>query len=197
MKKLKKSYGLDYSILKEEFDVENLDYYIHTAHWRIIDPAIIVSDNAAVYSINLKTVTLDEVIAVKEQPFNLHALRLQRLANGTAVRTAKLDNIPLGGIATWFDVNFEGGIKPSVMSTGPANGYTHWGQQVMHFVSSIPLSKGETTRLNGSIELTRTKENARLYNCRINFRNSRRKTGQDTDSVLMQGAPLEHIYQIP
>lgn len=174
MKKLKKSYGLDYSILKEEFDVENLDYYIHTAHWRIIDPAIIVSDNAAVYSINLKTVTLDEVIAVKEQPFNLHALRLQRLANGTAVRTAKLDNIPLGGIATWFDVNFEGGIKPSVMSTGPANGYTHWGQYALYFLESLDWNSPDTNELSGTFAMYRTPTNPRMYNVHLSMKGGQR-----------------------
>ena len=68
----------------------------------------------------------------------------------------------------------------------------------MHFISSIPLLQGETTRLKGSIELMRTKENARLYNCRIKFASSRRKTGESKDGkVLMQGPDIEHVYQIP
>mmetsp|Transcript_11011 Transcript_11011/g.22233 ORF Transcript_11011/g.22233 Transcript_11011/m.22233 type:complete len:109 (+) Transcript_11011:293-619(+) len=39
--------------------------------------------------------------------------------------------------------------------------------KLFYFQSGIPLMKGQTTHLKGQLEMTRTKENARLYNCRI------------------------------
>ena len=163
-------YDLDYSILRDEFDVENLDYYVRTAQWKIIDPAIIVSDKATVYSMDLKTITLEEAAAVKEQEFYLHAMQLQRLANGTTVRREKLGSIPVGGIAAWFDVSFEGGIKPSVMSTGPENGYTHWGQYAMYFVESLIWDNPETNDLSGTFAMYRTPANPRMYNIHLTMK---------------------------
>jgi len=76
---------------------------------------------------------------------------------------------------------------------------THWGQQVFHLPSAIPLLADETTRLEGTLEMHRTKESARLYNCRFRYVASRRKTGSDKDGddVLMKGKPEELVYQIP
>jgi protein arginine N-methyltransferase 1 len=60
---------------------------------------------------------------------------------------------------------------------------------------SIPLLKGETTRLEGSLEMMRTKENSRLYNVRLQYKSSRRRT--DDDTQLMQSGPHTLVYQIP
>jgi len=70
---------------------------------------------------------------------------------------------------------------------------------VFHLPSAIPLLADETTRLEGTLEMHRTKESARLYNCRFRFVSSRRKTGSDKDGddVLMKGKPEELVYQIP
>jgi len=41
---------------------------------------------------------------------------------------------------------------------------THWGQQVFYLPTTIPLSKGETKQINGTMEMVRSKEYSRLYN---------------------------------
>ena len=75
---------------------------------------------------------------------------------------------------------------------------THWGQQVFHLPSAIPLLADQTTRMNGTLEMMRQKDSARLYNCRFKFVSSRRKTGGDKDgAVLMKGKHEELVYQIP
>jgi hypothetical protein len=56
--------------------------------------------------------------------------------------------------------------------------------------------QGETTTFNGTLEMTRTKENARLYNCRIKYSSSRRKN-DDADHVLMKSGETEQVYTIP
>ena len=64
--------------------------------------------------------------------------------------------------------------------------------------SAIPLLADQTTRINGTLEMMRTKESARLYNVRFNYDTSRRKTGTEKDGdVLMQGKSEELVYQIP
>ena len=75
---------------------------------------------------------------------------------------------------------------------------THWGQQVFHLPSAIPLLADQTTRIDGTMEMMRTKESARLYNTRFRFVSSRRKTGTDKEGgVLMKGKTEELVYQIP
>eukprot|EP00957_Ditylum_brightwellii_P109744 8371140-Ditylum_brightwellii.AAC.1 len=59
---------------------------------------------------------------------------------------------PIGGFAGCFTADFksrtdEAGIgapklpNPTFLSTGPNDGYTQWGQQIFHLLSSIPLFK--------------------------------------------------------
>lgn len=80
------------------------------------------------------------------------------------------------------------------------NADTHWGQQVFHLPSPLPLLAGQTTRLQGTLEMTRTEESARLYNVRFRYEASRRRTGADRDDeggVLMKGKEEVLTYQIP
>ena len=79
---------------------------------------------------------------------------------------------------------------------------THWGQQVFHLPSAIPLLPDQTTSIVGTMEMMRTKESARLYNVRFRFVASRRKTTGSDDkdgggAVLMKGKQEELVYQIP
>ena len=62
---LKGRYGLDYSHLRSAYEKENLDYYINTAIWRIIDPQLLATESTPLFSIELKTVTLEEVMCSK------------------------------------------------------------------------------------------------------------------------------------
>ena len=94
-------------------------------------------------------------------------------------------------------------VRLSYITHTPSQPYilvidTHWGQQVFHLPSAIPLLADQTTRLEGTLEMHRQKESARLYNCRFRYVSSRRKTGSDKDGdVLMKGKPEELVYQIP
>jgi protein arginine N-methyltransferase 1 len=74
---------------------------------------------------------------------------------------------------------------------------THWGQQVFHLPAAIPVLSEQTTRIQGTMEMMRTKESARLYNVRYRFTTSRKKSGVNDQGVLMKGEPMELVYQIP
>ena len=56
----------------------------------------------------------------------------------------------------------------------------------------------QTTRINGTLEMMRTKESARLYNVRFRYETSRRRTEGDAEGgLLMKGKSEELVYQIP
>lgn len=196
-------YGVDMNILEKDFEREQREYYLLSSHWSELGPEQVLCDPVAIKEFDMATCTIEDArgLSVEEGP-DVGAFDFDVDADAVVG--------PISGVAGWFDVDFksrtdnvgiEGGAPalpaPAHLSTAPENGYTHWGQQTFHFPSSIPLIHGETTRIHGTVELTRTKENLRLYNARMRYRTSRRKTGAEKDQVLMQGDLVESVYQVP
>jgi len=192
-------YGVDMSILEKDFDREQKEYYLLSSRWTELQPEAVLSDPKMVKHFDMFSCTLEDArgIAAGEPD-----ARFCFDIDGTETLG------PVSAIAGWFTSDFRsrtGSLaenapkiqNSSFLSTGPDNGYTHWGQQTFYLLSSLPLLKGEITRLEGSIEMMRTKENARLYNCKFQFQNSRRKIGQGNGSFLMKSPVSEHVYQIP
>lgn len=71
----------------------------------------------------------------------------------------------VSGFAGWFTADFHGTEAnpcpcPVTLSTGPENGYTHWGQQVFHL--QVPHDVVGGGRVEGTIAVKRQKENVRL-----------------------------------
>merc|ERR1711991_117195 len=84
------------------------------------------------------------------------------------IRTTRLDVVSIGGFAIWFDVEFRGGGSHSItMSTGPENGYTHWGQYVLYLVDPIIVEPKNNDRVWGTFEMERLVSNPRMYNLRL------------------------------
>lgn len=193
-------YGVNMGVLGKDFDREQKEYYLLSSRWAELGATQVLAEPKVVKAYDMSTCTLEDS---------------RGIAHGEEMATFDFDidadstdEECVSGLAGWFTSDFksrtdEGGadapkINPAFLSTAPDAGYTHWGQQVMHFLAKTPLLQGETTRLQGSVELMRTKENARLYNCRLRFSNSRRKTAEAKDgNILMQGPNVEHVYQIP
>mmetsp|Transcript_32471 Transcript_32471/g.43319 ORF Transcript_32471/g.43319 Transcript_32471/m.43319 type:complete len:326 (-) Transcript_32471:218-1195(-) len=193
-------YGVDMSVLERSFEREQREYYSLSSRWSELEPAAVLSEPKIVKVLDMTTCTLEESKGIfAGDPYS------------TFDFDVKGDEVvgPISGFAGWFTADFksrtdEAGIgapklpSPAFLSTGPNDGYTHWGQQTFYLLSSIPLLKGETTRLEGSIEMSRSKDNARLYNCRIRHKSSRRKNAEEKEgTVLMKGALVENVYQIP
>jgi protein arginine N-methyltransferase 1 len=159
-----------------------------------------LAEPKAIKYLDMMTCTLEDSkgITSADEPMNTFDFTM----NGAKVQGK------VSGIAGWFTADFksrtdEGGINapklshPSFLSTGPENGYTHWGQQVFYFNAGIPLLQGETTKLAGGLEMVRTKENARLYNCKIKYSASRSKNDDPDGHVLMKSSVTEQVYLIP
>ena len=197
----KSTYGVDMGVLSDNYEREQKEYFLLSSRWAELRDDAVMATPAAVKYLDMATCTLADskgIMAGDEGTtfdFDIDS------KNGNAKTVS--------GFAGWFDTDFksrtdEVGVNapklsnPAFLTTGPEGGYTHWGQQIFHTMSSIPLINGETTRLEGSIEMTRSKDNARLYNCRIKYSSSRRKSEEEKDGkVLMKGSPVEHVYQIP
>lgn len=76
----------------------------------------------------------------------------------------------MSGFAGWFTADFHGTEAnpcpcPVTLSTGPENGYTHWGQQVFHL--QVPHDVVGGGKVEGSIAVKRQKENVRLVSTYI------------------------------
>lgn len=192
-------YGVDMSILEKDFDREQKEYYMLSSRWTELQPEAVLAEPKMIKRFDMATCTLEEARGITADDEDA---KFCFDINGSEYHG------PVSAIAGWFTSDFrsrtdsEGGEapklqNPSFLSTGPENGYTHWGQQTFYLLSSLPLLKGEITRLEGSIEMMRTKENARLYNCKFKLQSSRRKIGQEDGTFLMKSPESEGVYQIP
>jgi type I protein arginine methyltransferase len=194
------TYGVDMNILEADYDREQKDYYMLSSRWTELTPETVLAEPVRIKHLDMMTCTLQDSrgIGPDEAPFDFDI-------KGDEVRGS-----PVSGIAGWFTSDFgsrtdAAGIDapkllhPAFLSTGPENGYTHWGQQTFYFLSSIPVLKGETVRLQGTIQMIRTKANSRLYNCLISYETSRRRTEEDRENgqILMKSHIIEQMYQIP
>ena len=199
------TYGVDMSVLESEFDREQREYYMLSSRWCELQPdQVLTTHPKEIKRLDMFTCTLEDAkgLSMEEDgysgdfDFDLEADKIP-------------SNSPVSGFAGWFTVDFKSrtddvGVRhaprvpnPAHLSTAPEEGYTHWGQQAFHLPSAIPLISGETTNLRGTLQMTRTAENLRLYNCMIRYKGSRRKTGTGEDENFMTGKEVEAVYQIP
>ena len=193
-------YGVDMGVLEKEFDREQKDYFLLSSRWTELPSEAVLAEPKMIKYLDMHTCTIEDVRGIAAGSVDA-AFDFQ--VNGDEVAG------PISGFTGWFTADFRsrtdaGGIDapkllhPAFLSTGPENGYTHWGQQTFYFLNSIPLLKGETTRVTGGLEMMRTKENSRMYNCRINYTSSRRRSDAGDDGpVLMKSAKVDQVYQIP
>jgi len=204
-------YGVDMSVLEADFDREQHEYYILSSRWAELGTGCLLAEPQVVKEFDMHVCTLEDARGVgidSGVPLDFDIVARAPGNGGTESGVAG----PVSGFAGWFTVDFrsrtdEAGMgvapemaNPSYLSTGPEMGYTHWGQQVFHLLSPLPLLAGQTTRLRGTLEMKRTEESARLYNVRFRYEASRRRTGADREdpgAVLMKGKKEELVYQIP
>ena len=189
-------YGVDMTVLNQDFDVEQKEYYLLSSRWTELSSQAILAEPKVIQTFDLMTCTLDHargIPANNEQAtfcFDMNGSRLAGPVSGlagwfVAEFKTRTDALFLSTLSTTSSSSYDSNTTnnmllpilhhPTELSTSPDQGYTHWGQQTFYFVSSIPLLQGESTRLEGRLELIRTQDNARLYNCRITYTASRRK----------------------
>jgi len=209
-------YGVDMSVLESNFDREQKEYYVLSSRWAELPTSCLLAECVVVKELDMHVCTVEDArgvgLSVGEDegngaPFDFDVVGRSYADEDDGGGLAG----PISGFAGWFTVDFKSRTddagkdvapqipNPAYLSTGPEMGYTHWGQQVFHLPSAIPLLADQTTRIQGTLEMMRTKDSARLYNVRLRFSSSRRRSSsQDRDGdVLMKGKPEELVYQIP
>ena len=199
------TYGVDMSVLESDYEREQKEYYLLSSRWTELNPEAVLAEPSAVKYLDMCTCTIEDSRGISLQS-NQSAFEFDIFHNNESTNNNQL----ISGLSGWFTADFKSRtddqgrlyapklINPAFLDTGPSAGYTHWGQQTFYFISSIPLIQGEITNIKGNIEMTRTKENTRLYNARITYEFSRRKQSKTKDGqFLMKAKPQEHVYQIP
>jgi protein arginine N-methyltransferase 1 len=91
----------------------------------IVEMRAVVTDPAAVISIDLNTVTTADLAF--EAPFKLDVRR----------------NDFIHALIAWFDIDFTACHKPIKFSTGPHTKYTHWKQTVFYLQEVLTVEQGE------------------------------------------------------
>ena len=195
-------YGVDMSVLEKDFEREQKEYYLLSSRWSELPGDAVLAEPKVIKHYDMATCTIEDSRGI---PADYPDATFDFEVDGNEFAG------PISGFAGWFTADFksrtdaEGVVHapkihhPAFLSTGPENGYTHWGQQFFMLpFHGIPLLKGETTRLQGTLEMMRTKENARLYNVRVTYTSSRRRSDEVKDGdVLMKSGTVTHVYQIP
>jgi type I protein arginine methyltransferase len=198
----KATYGVDMNILERDFDREQKEYYMLSSRWSELPSEAVLAEPAMIKHLDMITCTIDDSRGIdidsKEANFEF-------CINGNTTCG------PVSGFAGWFTADFMSRtdpvgkdtapriLHPSFLSTGPENGYTHWGQQTFFLTSPIPLFCNQMTKIIGKLEMMRTKANARLYNCRIVHSVMRVQLENDGSEgpILNKSGELSQVYQIP
>ncbi|TDH65520.1 hypothetical protein CCR75_007621 [Bremia lactucae] len=114
----KASWGVDMSVLGNDFRKEQEQYSLHTSSWKELKIEDLVGDEVEIASWDLKSCKLNDIKEVKAS-FSMPISIMSRF----------------GGIAGWFDVEFKGckenpAETEVTLTTSPFVQPTHWGQQV-------------------------------------------------------------------
>jgi len=241
----KKQYGVDMSILTEEYEKEQRDYYLTSSYWVQLDHDAILAPPIIVKTLDLAVCTLEDAKGVGETEFLFDIASSEGGAKGD-----KID-----GFAGWFTVDFQsrtdevgkefgakitnpvhfssspeiGGESSSYLVVISVNSWyllplllssdsasvslclcislhtaycifsshtlrlqdTHWGHQVFYFTPAIPIQSNDKVTLDGTMEMIRSKQSARLYNVKFQYTI---EAAADGSNNLMD--MVESVYQI-
>ncbi|KAG1683782.1 hypothetical protein DVH05_024139 [Phytophthora capsici] len=174
----KVSWGVDMSVLGNDFRKEQEQYSLHTSSWEELSAGDLIGDEVEFAKWDLRSCTLDDIKEVKAS-FSMPISIMSRF----------------GGIAGWFDVDFKGcpenpAEKEVTLTTSPFVQPTHWGQQVFPLYPPMQVCEGDV--VVGDIAVMRRTDNQRLMNVKFDFRIRR----PEDDDESMTGPPNSAVFQI-
>lgn len=111
---LKKKYGVDMSVLSEEYDKEQRDYYLKSSHYVQLEDDTVLAPPAIVKTLDLAVCTLEYAKGVGETEFTFDII------------ASSDDDEIINGFAGWFTVDFrsrtdEVGTKFGAKMTHPVH----------------------------------------------------------------------------
>jgi len=138
-------YGVDMSILQEDFDREQKEYYVLSSRWAELPTSCLLAEPVVVKEYDMHVCTVEDArgvgLAVGEDkgvgaPFDFDVVGRSSSPDAAAASSSSSDGYagPISGFAGWFTVDFKGrtdeagrGVAPEVpnpayLSTGPEMG---------------------------------------------------------------------------
>ena len=217
--------GVDYSVLTDDFEKEQHDYYIQQSEWRELDGQAVVSTPHELKTLDFITCTHKDTRGIFDSSNN----SVESVQKGN-VDTDEFDFVlspntaSISGLASWFMTDFRSRtdvvasedapkLTTSVtLDTGPEQGYTHWGQQAFYFQDPIRVKadlrqasgslpeggiSGRTTtvHLKGKLNMFRMRDNARLYKIIIEY--SLEEIDNESREVVRSTRPIESVLSMP
>jgi protein arginine N-methyltransferase 1 len=134
-------YGVDMSVLEKDFEREQKEYYLLSSRWSELPPESVLAEPKVLKEYDMATCSLEDSRGI---PVDYPDARFDFDVNGNEYSG------PVSGFAGWFTADFKSRTDsagsmtapkihhPAFLSTGPDNGFTHWGQ-VGNFFLSIPF----------------------------------------------------------
>jgi len=211
--------GVDYSTLTEAFEKENRNYYFETSQWVELPSNAELAKAQVLKTLDLMTCTHQDTRGIFDSSQNSNESQKGNVDSNTFDFVLDPNEIAVvSGFAAWFTTDFRSRTDDMAskdapkltasptLNTGPEQGYTHWGQQVFYFRNALSIQtalseargspNGDETvvHLKGSLEMFRTKENTRMYQCRIkHFLEEQDQKNQ----IIRATDPVENIFAIP
>jgi protein arginine N-methyltransferase 1 len=217
--------GVDYSSLSEEFDKEQTDYYLRQSLWTELRKEEVLAKPQVLKTLDLMTCSHRDTRGIFDRRDNLFESVEKGNADTNEFDFVMSPKIPaVSGLAGWFTADFKSRTdamvsadtpkltKSVTLNTGPERGTTHWGQQVFYFRDALRMTTdlkqasgslpedgvcGQTTdvHLKGKLQMFRTKDNTRLYKCRIEH--YLEELDRDSQNVIRTTKPIANVYSIP
>jgi len=216
--------GVDYSALSETFEKEQIDYYIFQSQFQELAETMLLAEPQVLKTLDLITCTHKDTRGIFDTINNTdESVQKGNVDTNEFDFVLNPRTTAVSGFASWFTTDFKSRtdamasndapkLRHSVtLNTGPEQGYTHWGQQAFYFQDAIriktdlkqisgDLSEGgicgqtTTVHLKGKLEMVRTKDNARLYNCRI--QHSLEEIDNQSQTVARRTNPAETTFSM-
>ncbi len=218
-------FGVSYIALTEEFQQEQMDYYIHQSQWAELKEEALLAKPQVLKTLDLMTCTHKDTRGIFDgASITDESIQLGNIDTNEFDFVLQPETGIISGFASWFTTDFKSRtdsfasdgapklIESVTLNTGPEQGYTHWGQQVFYFLDAIHVKSsleqvsmslregqiyGETTtvHIKGKLDMFRTKSNARLYKCRIEY--FLEEVEKESQEAVRKTHIVDQVFDIP
>ena len=167
--------GVDYSVLTDNFDTEQREYYIYQSEWKELKGSQIMAKPHVLKTLDLMTCTHRDTRGIfgsgansgtgssANSSGNVDTNEFDFVLDTTSTSSSKQRAVSVAGLAIWFTADFKTRTdsvavnppqltKSVTLDTGPEQGYTHWGQQAFYFHDPIriPVSNSNNEKTTKS-----------------------------------------------
>ncbi len=210
---MQECFDTDISVLEGTYEEEQRKYYLLSSIWMELNENQCPGNSVALLKLDLNTCTLSDVQGIPETPFSIQVPKNIWVSGFSGWFT-----VDFLGNEEFHIPNF---VR---LCTGPRSGPSHWGQQVTGAILSIQFIISSKRRIvslkievpyspqvfyleeplhfeeerdgivDGTVTMTRKRENVRLYNVNIAYRT----LSDDSRLPKEQQHPYEmQVYEIP